>query len=124
MIVGSTAWIPALGVRGRWVLEPRLDITLGARFGWVASYGESSDTTGDGGSGWQLSFTGAAHYWLYEDVAFFDGIGLALDGAYELSKIGFTGTGERRTFAEDPDLVDARIDDTRARLGLGLLFSL
>lgn len=117
IVVGSTAIAPHLGTRLLFdfgAVELQADLRLRI----VASYSEKPAKTGDSGSGLGVYGGLDGRYWIS------DLIGLSMALGYEFTKVGFSGTGDRPVFQNDPDLIDATVFSSNLSVGLGVLLAI
>lgn len=118
VVLSYNALEPQVGTRVLFGATEDLELELDLRFRWIASYGESPRTTGDGGGGFGFRAGGGGRYWLSREF------GIGLSASYDYSKVALTGTGDRPRFENDPELVDANVAASNLRVALGAILAL
>lgn len=118
VVLGATTIAPELGAITRLVLDSSLELEADLRFRVIAAYSEQPTTTGDSGFGVGLEAAAVLRYWASREFGFGARLG------YEFHRIGFTGTGTRLGFFDDPPLTDAAILASRVQLAVQVYLGL
>ena len=113
VVLGWNAFGVRAGAKGRMPISASFGLAADAVFGYVLSYSETPNTTGDSGGGLQMTLGVGADY----SIA--DNFGVQGRFSYEYQNIGFSGTGDRVRFLDDPELTDASVLSADAKLSLG-----
>lgn len=117
IVISSSALAPRFGARlGLLLGSVALEASGAADL--VVAYNEEPEKTGNNGRGLGLAFGIAGRYWIS------DMFGLSLNLGYDWMRISMSGNGTRRTFMNDPPLVNATVHNGDLRAGFGALLAL
>lgn len=113
---GNSMLAPFAGLELRLPLSDAFEASIAAEGGFVASYEETPRSDGDLGSGLLIGGGLGAKWWMSR------GIGIALDGRFDLRSIKLEGASERAPGPPGENLTDVDISTRDLRVTLGLAF--
>jgi hypothetical protein len=115
IVLSSSRVEPNVGLRIGLGLDA-LALEANAKLGFIASYSESPDSTGDGGGGIGLELGATLRYWMSDNFA------LYLGAEYAYAQIGFDGVGTLIRFEDAPPLQNASlfVADFKTTIGAAL----